>query len=52
MLRRAELLAVIAVALLLITCGLVWLFGPFALIGVGVFLLVVTFFVPVEEVTG
>ncbi len=48
--RRGEALALVAAGLAMLAAGLVWLFGPFGLIGVGLALLVaVLFLVDVKE---
>lgn len=38
-----------AASVLMVTSGLVWLFGPFGLIGVGVVLMVLALFVEIDE---
>ena len=48
--RRREVVVLVAAAVVLLVAGLVWLFGPFGLLGAGVGLAVVALFVvDVEE---
>lgn len=46
---RLEAVAAASMAYLTATAGFTWLFGPYALIGAGVVVLVLLFFVDVKE---
>jgi hypothetical protein len=50
--RRGEAVAALAAAVALIISGLVWLAGPWGLIGSGVALAVAVLFVDVDDVEG
>lgn len=43
--RRAEAVVLLAAALLMVVAGIVWLFGPYGLVGSGAALMLVTLFV-------